>query len=181
MYEEDPLDGVYSFVEKAYTRLQAGDVIFRCMEEENTTPIQEWVEGLVLAGPESLAVLREILKEVDERKRQSKEDIRQVLQDFRTSLDSCGVHLAGVHNERVLNHLTPEGLLSMLSDQGISQEETQIICLQLRNDAKDLVQDLETHLRLLVEIEIYISDWLWGLVYESAQRAWADDSGAFVN
>jgi len=181
MYEKDPLDGVYSFVEKAYTRLQAGDVLFRCIEEENTTPLQEWVEGLVLAGPESLGVLREILNEADERKRQSNEDIRQVLQDFGASLDSCGVHFSGVHTERVLKHLTPDGLLSMLHDQGISDEETQIICLQLLNDAKDLVQDLETHMRLLVEIEIYISDWLWGLVHESAQRGWAGDSGAYIN
>ena len=181
MYENDPLDGVYSFVEKAYTRLQAGDVLFRCIEEENTTPIQEWVEGLVLAGPESLVVLREILNEIDERKRQSKEDIRQVLQDFRANLDSCGVHLDSVHTERVLNHLTSEGLLSILHNQGISQKETQIICLQLLNDAKDLVQDQETHLMLLVEIEIYISDWLWGLVYESAQQGWADDSGEFIS
>jgi hypothetical protein len=181
MFEKDPLDGVYSFVEKAYTRLQAGDVLFRCIEEENTSPIQEWVEGLVLAGPGNLAVLREILNEVDERKRQSKEDIRQVLQDFRTSLASCGVKLESVHTDRVLNHLSTDGLLSMLNDQGISQEETQIICLQLLNDAKDLIQDLETHLRLLIEIQIYISDWLWGLVYESAQQGWADDSGAIIN
>ena len=181
MHEKDPLDGVYSFVEKAYTRLQAGDVLFRCIEEEDTSPIQEWVEGLVLAGPGNLVVLREILNEVDERKRQSKEDIRQVLQDFRTSLAGCGVQLESVHTDRVLNHLSTDGLLSLLYDQGISQEETQIICLHLLKDAKDLVQDLETHLRLLIEIEIYISDWLWGLVYESAQQGWADDSEAIIN
>jgi hypothetical protein len=181
MFEHDPLDGVYSFVEKAYTRLQAGDVIFRCLEEDNTAPIQEWVEGLVLAGPGSLAVLREILNEVDERKRQSKEDIRQVFQDFRASLNSCGVPLNGMQSEHALNHITPERLITIMYEQGISLEETQIVCLQLLNDANDLIKGLETHLRMLVEIEIYISDWLWGLVHESAQRGWADDSRDIIN
>ena len=181
MFENDPLDGVYSFVEKAYTRLQAGDVLFRCLEEENTAPIQEWVEGLVLAGPGSLAVLREILNEVDERKRQSKEDMHQVFQDFRKSLNSCGVPLTGMQSERSLNHMTPESLLSLMYEQGISQEETQIVCLQLLNDASDLIKGLESHLRLLIEIEIYISDWLWGLVYESAQRGWVGDSRNIIN
>jgi hypothetical protein len=181
MFENDPMNGVYSFVEKAYTRLQAGDVLFRCLEEENTAPIQEWVEGLVLAGPRSLVVLREILNEVDERKRQSKEDIHQVFQDFRTSLKSCGVPLTSMQNERALIHMTPEGFLSLICDQGISQQETQIVCLQLLNDANDLIKDLEAHLSLLIEIEVYISDWLWGLVYESAQRGWTDDARDIIN
>jgi uncharacterized protein YpuA (DUF1002 family) len=126
-------------------------------------------------------VLREILNEVDERKRQSKEDIRQVFQDFRKGLKSCGIPLTDMQNEHVLNNMTPEGLLSLMYDQGISQEETQIVCLQLLNDANDLIKDLEIHLRLLVEIEVYISDWLWGLVYESAQQGWADDSSDIIN
>lgn len=37
MFEDDPLEGVYSFVEKAYASLQAGDELFRCLEEQNTT------------------------------------------------------------------------------------------------------------------------------------------------
>ena len=181
MFENDPLDDVYSFVERAYTRLQAGDVLFRCLEGEDIAPIQNWVEGLVLAGPESLAVLREILNEVDQRKKQSQEDIRQVLQDFNVSLQSFGVHLKERQNARALIKMTPEGFLSMLYDQEIMQEETQIICLQLRNDANDLIKDLETHLRMLVEIEIYISDWLWGLVYESTHRGWAEDIVDVIN
>lgn len=181
MFENDPMNGVYSFVEKAYTRLQAGDVLFRCLEEENTAPIQEWVEGLVLAGPRSLVVLREILNEVDERKRQSREDIHQVFQDFHTSLKSLGVPLSGMQNKRALIRMTPEGFLSLICDQGISQQETQIVCLQLLNDATDIIEDLEAHLSLLVEIEVYISDWLWGLVHESAQRGWSDDARDIIN
>jgi hypothetical protein len=181
MFENDPLDDVYSFVERAYTRLQAGDVLFRCLEEEDIAPIRNWVEGLVLAGPESLVVLREILNEVDQRKKQSQEDIRQVLQDFNVSLQSFGVHLKERQNARALIKMTPEGFLSMLYHQEIMQEETQISCLQLRNDTDDLIKDLETHSRMLVEIEIYISDWLWVLVYKSTHRGWADDVVEVIN
>jgi len=181
MFENDPMNGVYSFVEKAYTRLQAGDVLFRCLEEDNTAPIQEWVEGLVLAGPRSMMVLREILNEVDERKRQSREDIHQVFQDFHTSLKSLGVPVSDMQNQRALIRMTPEGFLSLICDQGISQQETQIVCLQLLNDATDIIEDLEAHLSLLVEIEVYISDWLWGLVHESAQRGWSDNVRDIIN
>ena len=108
MFENDPLDGVYSFVEKAHARLQAGDVLIRCLEEQNTRPIQDWVEGLVLGGSESLMVLREILKEVGQRQTLTKEDIREVHQDFRVRLDSCGVQLQDIQVERALNKSTPE-------------------------------------------------------------------------
>jgi hypothetical protein len=57
---DDPIDAVYSYVERAYVRLQAGDILIRCMEEGNALPMQQMVEGLVLAGPQSLSVLREM-------------------------------------------------------------------------------------------------------------------------
>jgi len=42
-------------------------------------------------------------------------------------------------------------------------------------DVNDLIRDLDIHLLLMVEIEKYISDWMWGLVRESAQQGWVSD------
>src|SRR5512145_3099372 len=79
MEHPDPsLDAVYAYVEKAYLRMQAGDVLVRCLEEESTIPMQQVVEGLVLAGPQSIAILREMLAESSQRKSQVQDDMHQV-------------------------------------------------------------------------------------------------------
>ena len=65
---DESLDAVFSMVEKAFMRLQAGDVLVLCLEKDDTAPMQKLVEGLVLAGPQSLNALREIRVEVTTRK-----------------------------------------------------------------------------------------------------------------
>jgi hypothetical protein len=75
---DDPLDAVYSYVERAYIRLQAGDVLIRCLDEANAAPIQQMVETLVLAGPGSIGVLQEILVEAEQRKAQILDDLHQL-------------------------------------------------------------------------------------------------------
>jgi hypothetical protein len=179
--ENDPLEAVYSFVERAYIRLQAGDLLFRCMEERDIGPLQSWVEGLVFAGPKNLGALREILAEVGERQSQSDEDIRQVLQDFRTSLKSFGVRLKGYESGQSLARLTPIRMVSMLREQGISEEETQIACLQLLRDTRDLVNSLVMHARLLDEIQTYLQDWLWGLMYQRAHQEMVERAKPLIN
>jgi hypothetical protein len=178
--EHDPLDAVYSFVERAYIRLQAGDVLFRCMEERDISPLQSWVEGLVYAGPKNLDALREILAEVSERQSQSDEDIRQVLEDFRSSLKSFGVRVVGYESGQSLVRLTPIRLLSVLREQGITEEETQVACLQLLRDTRDLVTSLASYARLLDEIETYLQDWLWGLMYQTAHQEMVQRARPFI-
>ena len=75
---DDPLNAVYSYVERAYIRLQAGDVLIRCLDEVNPAPIHQMVESLVLAGPESIGVLKEILAEAEQRKGQILDDLHQL-------------------------------------------------------------------------------------------------------
>jgi hypothetical protein len=179
--ENDPLEAVYSFVERAYIRLQAGDLLFRCMEERDLSPLQSWVEGLVYAGPKNLDALREILAEVSERQSQSDEDIRQVIQDFRRSLKSFGVRLLGFESGVSLARLTPVRFLSMLREQGIAEEETQVACLQLLRDTRDLATSLATYARLLDEIETYLQDWLWGLMYQTAHQEMVERAKPLIN
>ncbi len=75
---DDPLDAVYSYVERAYIRLQAGDVLIRCLDEATAAPIQQMVETLILAGPGSISVLQEILAEAEQRKGQILDDLHQL-------------------------------------------------------------------------------------------------------
>ncbi len=102
-------------VERAFIRLQAGDVLLSCLVDDDTQPVQKLVEGLVLAGPQSLNALREVRAEAASRK------------------------------SELIGELAA-------SDDSMDQVTRQII--------------------LLEEVEIYIDDWMWGLMYQSAhQRA----------
>lgn len=167
---DDPLNVVYSFVERAYMRLQAGDILLRCLEEGHAGPIHQMVEGLVLAGPQSLSALREILAVTDQRRSQAVDDLHQVIADLEKSLKSYGVQLVVSGRAASLARLTPVRFLTMLREQGVTDNETQVACLQLFKESRQLMSSLVTHLRLLEEIEIYLRDWLWGLAYQSARQ-----------
>ncbi len=64
MYE-DGLEAVYSFIERAGIRLRVNEVLVECLEEGNTASLQDLIEELIVLGPESLRVVREIMSEVD--------------------------------------------------------------------------------------------------------------------
>ncbi len=76
-----PGSSIYSIVEKAYFRLQAGDVLTHCIEDGSSNPIHEMIQDMVLAGPQSLEAVREILGEASKRKSQVYDDLNQVTND----------------------------------------------------------------------------------------------------
>src|SRR5512143_539175 len=84
---------IYSIVEKAYFRLQAGDVLTHCIEDGSTQPIHEMIQDMVLAGPQSLEALREILGEANKRKSQVYDDLNQVTNQLSIILKGYGVSL----------------------------------------------------------------------------------------
>ena len=168
--EDDPLESVYSFVERAYMRMQAGDILIRCLEESSTTPIQQMVESLVLAGPRSLNALRETLAETEQRKSQIQEDLHQLLKDLEKSLKSYGVNLNGSGNVEAITGLSQVGFLSLLRTQEIHDNETQTACLQILKDSRDLIETLSSRYLLLQDIEGYLQDWIWALVVQAQHQ-----------
>ena len=167
---DNPLEAVYSFVERAYMRLQAGDILIRCLEEGNASPMHQMVEALVLAGPQSLNSLQEILSEVGRRKSQVLDDLHQVFNDLQNNLKKHGVRLTGINNALLVTRLSYLNFLAMLREQGITENQAQIDCMQLLKDSKELIINLAAHLNLLDEIENYLQDWVWGLAYQSAHQ-----------
>jgi hypothetical protein len=171
---DDPLTAVYDFVERAYIRLQAGEVLNHCLDKGDTLPIQNLVEGLVLVGPQSLSVLREVIAEVISRKTQLTDDRNQIYHKLAINLKRYGVNLAGQCSSLALTRLTPVAFLTVLHQQGITDEKTQHQCLRLLNNTLDLMSSLSENYKLLDEIEVYLQDWLWVLIYQSAQQEWTD-------
>lgn len=172
--DEDPIEAVYAFVERAYVRLQASDMLALCLEEGRLSPLQTMVEWLVIAGPQSLTPLREILAEVYIRRSQIKNDQHQVFAKLENELRGFGIQLGGIHSLMSLSRLTPVAFLAFLSSQNVMNEGDQLACLQRLSEALDMMNSLDHHLSLLGEIEVYLEDWLWCLIYQSTQQDWGE-------
>jgi hypothetical protein len=168
---DDPIYAVYSYVERAYIRLQAGDVLIRCLEEGNASPMNQLVEGLVLAGPQSLAVLGEMRSETAHRKSQVLDDLHQVYSDLEDSLLSFGVILTDLDSVQSVIGLEAVVFIKMMQEQGVLEKDCHATCLQILKESSEIIASLNQHVELLEEIEIYIQDWLWGLAYQQIRDA----------
>jgi hypothetical protein len=166
---DDPLGGVYAFVERAYVRMQASDLLTQCLEDGKAAPLHKLVQSLVLAGPQSLGALREVMEELSARSDQIKEDRRQVYIKLEGDLKSYGVRLGGRLTASSLARLTPVAFLALLREQKVQDEEAQLACLQLLQDSLGVMDTLVKHEALLEEMGFYLEDWLWGLIYQSAR------------
>lgn len=174
--DDDPLEAVYSYVEQTYMRLQAADMLTQCLDEGRMSPLQSIVELLVVAGPQSLGSLREILTEVYMRRSQLKNDQHQVFVKLENELKGYGFRLGDIHSLMSLTRLTPMAFLALLQSQRVVDETDQLVCLQRLDEALDVMNSLEGHLNLLDDIEVYLEDWLWSLIYQSAQHDWGEKS-----
>jgi len=161
-----PSASVYSIVEKAYYRLQAGDVINHCLEDGSTEPVHEMIQELVLAGPQSLDALREILGEAIKRKAQVHDDLNQVTNQLSIILKGYGLTLDELGGSQVLQSLKEHELLTMLDEQEVVDKEARSGSVQVWKDSQELLHTLMVKIELLDNIETYLQDWLWGLTYQ---------------
>jgi hypothetical protein len=161
-----PTSSIYSIVEKAYFRLQAGDVLTHCMEDGSTEPIHEMIQEMVLAGPQSREALREILGEANKRKTQVYDDLNQVTIQLSIILKGYGLKLEAQEGNHILHTITENQLLGLMDAQDILEKETRSGCLQVMKDSKELINTLNNKIQLLENIEKYLHDWLWGLTYQ---------------
>jgi hypothetical protein len=161
---------IYSIVEKAYFRLQAGDVLTHCIEDGSTHPIHEMIQEMVLAGPQSLEALREILGEASKRKSQVYDDMNQVTNQLSIILKGYGVSLETQGGSQVLQSLTEDQLVRLMDQQGVSEQETRSSSMQVMKDSQELINTLSSKILLLESIENYLQDWLMGLTYQSIRQ-----------
>ena len=168
MYD-DSLKPVYAFVERAYVRMQAGDIILRCLEEGTGTPMQHMVEELVLAGPDSLETLREIQEELDARRQQIKDDLHQMFADLDSRMNVFGISLSGKLTPLALAHAAPEAFDMLLVQAQRRSQPADIEKLSMLYEAHKMLASLAVHIDLLEELDSHLQDWLWGLVYQKAR------------
>jgi hypothetical protein len=167
---DDSLENIYAFAEKAYVRMQAGDVLIHCLDDSSVEPMHQMVETLLLAGPENLEVIKEILAETSQRKTQVDDDMQQVISGLKTNLEGYGIRLHSVRKPSSLSGMKPARFLKILREQGVQDEHVQTTCLQMLYDSRDLIDSLQSHYNLLAELEAYLQDWMWGVVYDSVHQ-----------
>jgi hypothetical protein len=161
-----PATSIYSIVEKAYFHLQAGEVLTHCMEDGTTDPLHEMIQEMVLAGPQSLEALREILAEAIKRKSQVHDDLSQVVNQLSIILKGYGIKLDGYGGNQILQSIDASQLSSLMDTQEIFEADTRAGCLQVMKDSTELISTLNGKIQLLENIEKYLRDWLWGLTYQ---------------
>lgn len=171
---EDAMKAMMGMVEKAYVRLQAGDLLVECIDQGSSAPMHAMVEGLVLEGPQALDALREVHDEVISRKSQIQTDIDEVFSELEKRLKSYGIFLGGLHSPASLLRLEPASCLVILEEQKIEDEGVQMECLQHILDSVDLIRSLTNQRQLIEDVDNYLSDWLWVLIYQSAQQELAN-------
>lgn len=164
------MDNLLTHSERDFIRVKVGDVLMLCLEESSVAPLQKLVESLVVIGPDSITVLREMLNEAGKRKSQVSDDQNQVLQGLRDNLDSLGLTFSSARKPGIILRMRPTRFYELMKRQGIYEESVQIQCLQLLQDSKDLLIGLSTKLDLLERIEEYLEDWTWGVYYLSTWK-----------
>jgi hypothetical protein len=167
---DDPLEAVYAFAERAYVRMQAGEMLLYCLEREDSAPMRTMVEELVMAGPQSLGALREVMAEVAVRKNQLQDDLRQLFSDLDGKLRPLGINLPKLYSPRSFASLNTLALFRLIGELDTKVETGQFDFLQTLHDAQQVMNGLVKNLQLLDEIEQHLRDWLWGLIYQSARQ-----------
>lgn len=168
--QDDALAAVYAFVESAYLRLQALDVLTHCLEIGDPDPMHDLVEDLVFDGPQSLNALREILSEIGARRTQLLDDQHEVFSQLDDKLFPYGIRLGEKFTPASLSRLTPVVFLALVRQQGVRREQDQLACVQILQDSFPMIHSLSDNLQLLDEIAIFLQDWMWGLIYQSARQ-----------
>ncbi len=161
-----PSSSIYSIVEKAYYRLQAGDVLTHCVEDNSAEPIHEMIQEMILAGPQSLEAIREMLSETTKRKTQVYDDLSQVVNQLSIILKSYGIRLEKSHGSTPLQSIDERQLIKLMDAQHIIGRDARSGSLQVLKDSRELMAALKSKIMLLENIEAYLQDWLWGLTYQ---------------
>jgi len=179
--DNKPASSIYSIVEKAYFLLQAGDVLTHCLEDGTTEPVHEMVQEMVLAGPQNLEALREILGEALKRKAQVYDDLNQVTNQLSIILKGYGISLDRQGGNHVLLSLDERQLLIMLDEQKIDDAEERAGALMILTNSQELISTLTGKIQLLENIEIYLQDWLLGLTYQSIKQKEDEPDNDIIN
>jgi len=171
----DPLDDLISLAERTYVRLEAEQLIEDCLTRADTAPFSRLLEELVLAGTDSLGVLREILNVIRSVKSSLNQEGIGIQQDLKNALSEFGVNLQRIHS------IGKPGSLWQIYHRGLYQEikdhtpwlevEDHLLLEEICTEAGERVTQIIKRLLLLNALEETVVDWMNGMIYEIAHSS----------
>lgn len=165
-----PLDDLLILAEQSYVRLEAEQLIDNCLSQGDSTPFNELLEELVLAGSKSLGVLREILQAIHSMKSSLSQEGLDVRQDLLNALSHFGINipqLTSLQAPEAFWRMCREGLYKNIKTGiGKLEEEDGLVIEEVCVEASKRVTQVARRLVLLNRMEESVLDWIDGLVYE---------------
>lgn len=171
----NPLDELLNFAHRSYVRMEAEQVIGDCLEKEDLAPFETLLKQLVISNPPSIALLREVLEEIQETKSTLSQEGLGVRQDLMEALTEFGVYLP-----QLLSAEAPEAM-SRICSQGLKQEASAsashladddgILLEEICIEAGNRVRNIARRLTLLNILERSVQDWMASVAYEDIRSS----------
>jgi len=154
--------------ERAYVRLEAQDLLQRCLKEDNPAPLRELIDEQLGQQNPDLNLLRYLMADVHSRWVVLHERLfdtrRQVISVFR---EVYGIDLNRFAPSQMLDQfhtLSTEGLFEWLSTAGHQLPGDEALLLrEVFAEAVTLARELVEDLRMLESLNEYLDDWIAGL------------------
>lgn len=167
------LDDLLGLAERAYVRMQAGQLIKECLEQGDSSLLKELVQQLVLTGAPSLAVLREIHEEIRSTGNSLRQEGMVARQDLKEALGQFGLHLPQIlipEGPEAFRRITGPDLRTQVRDasRGLPPED-QALLEEICAEASQRVAAVARQLALLGRLDKEVRDWLGVIAYEAAR------------
>ncbi len=174
------LEDLIALAERSFVRMQAQELISQYLEEEDQAPFDQLLEGLILAGTSSVAVLRDILEEIRAMQSSLNLEAMDLRQKLVETLASIGIQLPQLRTsgaaealQQIRGLAQSKDALTNLADLECKDEQVlQEIC----DHASSRGGRINRKLTLLGGVEQAVQDWFECLTYEAA-RATEYDPG----
>jgi hypothetical protein len=164
------LNNLLDLAEQSYIRMEAELLITACVHDGDLAPFNDLLQELVMAGPTSLFVLRDMYQIIRTLKSQLGQEGQVVRQDLKQALLDFGIRLP---DELIMRdpgswwrnqELTRE---VQAAAKGMDQSSA-VLVNEICVDAANKVSKLARRLVLVNELERAVQDWISGLIYEHA-------------
>ncbi len=164
------LNTLLQLAEQSYIRMEAELLITTCVHDGDLAPFNDLLQELVMAGPTSLFVLRDMYQIIRTLKSKLNQEGQVVRQDLKQALLDFGIRLpdelimrnpeAWWRNQELAREVQAAAASLEQNSAALANE----ICV----DAGNKVSKLTRRLVIVTELEHAVQDWISGLIYEHA-------------
>ena len=164
------LDYLLHLAEKSYICMEAELLIATCIHEGDLDPFNDLLQELVLAGPISLFVLRDMYQIIRTLESQLSQEGLGIRQDLKQALLDFGIRLPYVQlSGDPRSWWRGQDLFQEVQSASTELDpNSAALVREICIDAGNKVSKLARRLVLVNELEHAVQDWISGLIYEHA-------------